>query len=199
MSEPILLGLSADARSERAWYCVRSQPKHEHIAAASLRLLEGIEVFNPRIRMRKVTRRGPVWFNEALFPNYVFARFELRAHLHQVRHAMGVSGVVHFGDRWPGVAESEIEALRQCMEGGEVKTEAEQLGPGDEVTVVARAFYGVPATVLKTMPSKQRVRVLLEILGRTTVVEVANDAVVPVWRNPASFQVAAVRTALVLN
>lgn len=193
MNEVFLPVLPADTSCQRAWFCVRSQPKHEHIATASLRLLEGVEVFCPRIRMRKVTRRGPVWFNEALFPNYVFARFDLRAHLHQVRHSMGVSGVVHFGDRWPTVAEREIEALRQCLD-GEVKSEPEQLFPGDEVTLVAKAFYGVPATVLTAMPGKQRVRVLLDILGRTTVMEVASDAVVPVWRNPASFQAAAARS-----
>ena len=33
------------------WYCLRSQPKHEHIAAAQLRRSMGIEVFCPRVRI----------------------------------------------------------------------------------------------------------------------------------------------------
>src|SRR5260221_229769 len=32
-------------RAEPAWYCLRSQPKHEHIAAAYLRLLDGVTDF----------------------------------------------------------------------------------------------------------------------------------------------------------
>jgi len=61
-----------------AWFCVRSQPKHEHIAAARLRE-SGLEVFLPRIRFKKHSVRGPVWVTEALFPNYLFARFDFRA------------------------------------------------------------------------------------------------------------------------
>lgn len=169
----------------RAWYCVRTQPKHEHIVAASLRLLEDVEVFNPRIRQRRLTRRGPVWFTEALFPNYVFARFELERCLSAIRYAMGVSDVVHFGGRWPTIADSEVTALQECMAGQELKTFEVEFAPGDEVTLSEPAFYGVPAVVLASMPAKKRVKVLLDILGRSTVAEVSWDSVVPVWRNPA--------------
>src|ERR1039458_7771599 len=60
-----------------AWFCIRSQPKHEHIAAAHLKREPGIEVYLPRVRFKRATRRGPVWFTEAFFPNYLFARFDL--------------------------------------------------------------------------------------------------------------------------
>lgn len=60
-----------------AWFCLRSQPKHEKIAATHLlRTIAGIEVFSPRLRIRRQTRRGVVWFVEALFPGYLFARFD---------------------------------------------------------------------------------------------------------------------------
>jgi hypothetical protein len=36
-----------------AWFCLRSQPRHEHIAARQLALMEDIEVFNPRIRFAR--------------------------------------------------------------------------------------------------------------------------------------------------
>jgi transcriptional antiterminator RfaH len=172
----------------RAWYCVRTQPKHEHIVAASLRLLEDVEVFNPRIRQRRLTRRGPVWFTEALFPNYVFARFELEASLASIRYAMGVSDVVHFGGRWPTIADSEVAALQECMAGQELKTFDVEFSPGDEVTLSEPAFYGVPAVVLASLPAKKRVKVLLDILGRQTIAEVSWDSVVPVWRNPAGLK-----------
>ncbi|MBI2924445.1 MAG: hypothetical protein HYY24_01940 [Verrucomicrobia bacterium] len=177
--------------SAAAWFCVRSQPKHEHIVAGGLRRLPGVEVFHPHIRQRRITRRGPVWFTEALFPNYVFARFELQAHLHQVRYATGVSNVVHFGDRWPTIAESEIEELRRCMDESEMHTPLETLSPGDKVTIVNKAFYGIPAMVLKNLPAKQRVQVLLEILGQGTVVDVKLEEIVPVQRVPAALQLAA--------
>src|SRR5271154_6203505 len=98
-----------------AWFCLRSQPKHEHIAAARLRLQPGIEVFVPRIRFRRTTRRGPVWVTEALFPNYLFARFDWKTSLRTVHHSPGVSGVVHFGVHWPTIANEVINELRATL------------------------------------------------------------------------------------
>ena len=57
------------------WFCVRTQPKHEHIAAAGLQRRLNVNCFAPRLRYRKMTRRGAVWFVEAMFPGYLFAEF----------------------------------------------------------------------------------------------------------------------------
>jgi hypothetical protein len=58
-----------------SWFCLRSQPKREHIAAACLRQMSDVEVFCPRVRLRKRTNRGLVWFVESMFPGYLFSRF----------------------------------------------------------------------------------------------------------------------------
>ena len=50
----------AELNTGVAWFCLRSQPKHEHIAAGHLRQIEGVEVFNPRIRFTRPTRVGPI-------------------------------------------------------------------------------------------------------------------------------------------
>src|SRR5437763_14645592 len=117
------------AQSGPAWFCLRSQPKHEHIAAAHLKK-EGIEVYLPRIRFRRSTRQGPVWFTEALFPNYLFARFELASCVRKVRHARGVRGVVHFGDQWPRIPDAVIEDLRKTIASDLPHTIPEALKPG---------------------------------------------------------------------
>src|ERR1043166_9701891 len=80
-----------------AWFCLRSQPKHEHIAARHLRQIENVEVFNPRIRFPRSTPAGKVIVTESMFPNYLFARFDWKLLLTRVHYAPGVSGVVHFG------------------------------------------------------------------------------------------------------
>jgi len=43
-----------------AWYCARTKPKHEHIVAAGLKRNLGLEVFHPRLRIERPTRRGVV-------------------------------------------------------------------------------------------------------------------------------------------
>jgi len=45
------------------------------------------------------------------------------------------------------------------------------------VTLAGGAFAGMSAYVLKSLPAKKRVQILLEILGRHTTVEVERDSV----------------------
>ena len=97
------------------WFCLRSRPKHEHIAAAHLRMMAGVEVFLPRVRFKRSTRQGLAWVTEALFPNYLFARFDWQQSLRQVQAARGVAGVVHFGDRWPVVETAVIVDLQSSV------------------------------------------------------------------------------------
>jgi transcriptional antiterminator RfaH len=108
-------------RAESAWYCLRSRPKHEHIAAAHLRMLEGVTVFCPRIRFKRATRRGIVWFTEAMFPGYLFGRFELAEMHRHVQCAHGVGGIVRFGNRYPTIEERALAQLRDQTGVTEVK------------------------------------------------------------------------------
>ncbi len=154
-----------------AWYCVRSQPKHEHIAALHLTKDQALEVYLPRIRFKRATRRGPVWFTEALFPNYLFVRFELAQSLRRVCHTRGVRGVVHFGHRWPVVPEAVVREMREALGNEQVHVIRESLQPGEEVRITGSAFDGLRGIVTRVIPSRERVAVLLDFLGRQTTVE----------------------------
>jgi transcriptional antiterminator RfaH len=160
------------------WFCLRAQPKHEHIAAAHLRDLAGVEVFLPRIRFKRATRRGTAMVTEALFPNYLFARFNWQTSLRQVQHARGVRGVVHFGERWPTIDEAIIADLRQAVGDTELCVIPAELAPGDAVEIASGNFQGLEAVVTRVMPNRERVAVLMEFLGRQTSIELPADAVI---------------------
>jgi transcriptional antiterminator RfaH len=160
-----------------AWYCARTKPKHEHIAAANVRRNLGLEVFHPRLRMERATRRGVVRVVEPLFPCYIFVRCAIEKALNDIRYANGVSSMVHFADRIPSVSDSVIEDLQQCFSTEEPILVEEQIVPGAEVVLAGGAFAGMQACVLRVMPSRQRVQVLLDILGRPTEVEVDRRSV----------------------
>src|SRR5690349_23526618 len=81
------------------WFCLRAEPKREHLAAVALRRQFGIECLSPRLRFRKLTQRGPVWFVEAMFPGYLFAKFVYPTQHRAVESSHGVRGIVRFGDR----------------------------------------------------------------------------------------------------
>jgi transcriptional antiterminator RfaH len=163
--------------AEPGWYCLRSQPKHEHIAAAHLRLLEGVAVFCPRLRFKRATRQGLVWVTEAMFPGYLFARFEL-AEMHlRVRYAHGVSGIVRFADRYPTIEEEALAQLRDHTGAAEVKQLGYELSEGDQVQIVGGAFVGLEAVVTRVLSAKERVRVLMDFLGRKMEAEVQCSSV----------------------
>lgn len=164
----ILKNMSADFK--KAWYCARTKPKHEHIAAANLSRNLGLEVFNPRLRMERATRRGVVRATEPLFPCYVFVQC-FNSAWNDIRYITGVSSLVQFGDRIPSVPDSVIQELRECFDAQESLAVEDRLFPGAEVSVAEGAFCGFQAIVLRSLPAKRRVQVLLDILGRPTLVE----------------------------
>ena len=149
-----------------AWYCARTKPKHEHIAAANVRKNLKLPVFHPRLRMERATRRGVVRAIEPLFPCYIFIRCLLEESLQEIQHTNGISSLVHFGHRIPTVPESVIEELQACFESEEPMSVQDHLAPGDEVVFADGAFAGVRTVVLRLLPARQRVQVLLDILGR---------------------------------
>ena len=153
------------------WFCLKSQPKHEHIAAAHLRQNSAVEVFLPRVRFKRATRQGTVWVTEALFPGYLFARFDWQSSLRLVQHSRGVRGVVHFGERWPAIPESVIRELQQAIGADEPRTIPENFNPGDEVEITGGAMRGLRAIVTRVMPGRERIAVLMEFLGRQTMIE----------------------------
>jgi transcriptional antiterminator RfaH len=154
-----------------AWFCVRTHPKHEHIAAAHLRQDRDIEVFLPRLRYKRSTRSGMAWVTEALFRDYLFARFDLDSTLRRVQGARSVRGVVHFGFRWPTIPENIIADLQAAMGGQDVRLIDETLSPGDLVQIGGGPMHGLEGVVSRVMPARERVAVLLEFLGRQTMVE----------------------------
>jgi len=161
-----------------AWYCARTKPKHEHIAAANLRKNLNLEVFHPRLRIERATQRGVVRIIEPLFPCYIFVHCAIEEKANEIKHSNGISSLVHFGHTIPKVADSIIEELQECFDAEEPMTVENRLSPGDEVTVADGAFSGMRAFVLRNMQARKRVQILLDILGRPTPVEVDRISVV---------------------
>ena len=157
---------------ELPWYCVKTLPKKEHLAAAGLRKRLGIECFAPRLRARKLTRRGAIWYVEAMFPGYFFAQFDHATQRRLVEHASGVSGLVQFGEKLATIDTPTIDRLRQRMQDDEVVTINPEIQVGQEVQIAQGPLQGLEVLVTQVLPASERVRVLLEFLGRSVQVEV---------------------------
>lgn len=172
------VGTMAEVAKGTAWFCVRTHLKHEHIAAAHLERTGLVEVFHPRIRFTRSTRRGLVAFVESLFPNYVFAKFDWEQSLNLVQYTAGVAGVVHFGNDWPTIPSSVVEDL--CSFFGEESVRQIPSAPdvGESVVISAGIFAGLEAVVTRVLPGQDRVAVLMDFLGRQSSVELRTTDVI---------------------
>ena len=124
-----------------------------------------------------MTRRGLVRVAEPLFPCYIFVRCVVEECASEIQHLSGISKLVEFGGRYPRVADAIIEELKACFGQSDIIALDGCPAPGDEVMVAAGAFAGMGAQVLKSLPAKKRVQILLEILGQPTTVEVGSEAI----------------------
>ena len=156
------------------WYCVRTQPKREAIAAAQVVLLDGVDVFAPRIRFRRNTKRGKVWFEEALFPGYIFARFDMLNNCRAVSSAVGVRGLVRFSGECAQISNAIVEALRaeQVDECLPRVVDEPVMVQGDEAQVVAGAFIGLHAVITNVLSGGERVKILMKLMGTAVEAEI---------------------------
>ncbi len=163
---------------EPAWFCVRTRPKQEKISAQTLRSDVGVEVFSPFVRFKRARGKGTMWVTEALFPGYVFAKFDYVEQMRHVQSTRGVTKILGFGG-YPAVVPKEvIQAVRDSMPTSEeIIMIPDSVQPGDEVKIVSGPYAGIQTVVTRIMPARQRVSILLEILGSEREVEVDAEAV----------------------
>jgi transcriptional antiterminator RfaH len=163
--------------SEPVWFCLKTQPKREHLGATALRRQFGVECFSPRLRFRKMTQRGPVWFVEAMFPGYLFAKFVYSTQHRAVESSHGIRGIVHFGDRLATLPENIVAALQSRVGEEEIVTVDCSLKVGQSVEIIEGPFQGLEVVVTHLLPAKDRIRVLFEFLGRSMEMEVSTAKV----------------------
>ncbi|MDF7825397.1 transcription termination/antitermination NusG family protein [Pontiellaceae bacterium B12227] len=158
------------------WYCVRTKPKKERMAAANMAALHGLEVFCPQIRFRRKTARGPVWFQEAMFPGYMFARFDMFENKRLVSYSPGVLNLPTFNGRYVPVPESVIKTIQKDLDDNGSVDAGMPLEVGEETTVLEGSMRGLKVKVIKVMTAEARVAVLLEMLGTLVEAEFPVDA-----------------------
>ena len=161
------------------WFCLHTRPKNENLTCQFLRNDIEAEIFCPFIRFQRARRTGKAWVTEAMFPGYVFARFSYPALHRQVQATRGVVKIVRFGHRTAIVPDEIIAALRGSLEDNQTIVIEAGIQPGEEVNLVEGPFRGLRAIVTKILPAKDRIAVLLELLGIEREVEVPIYSVLP--------------------
>lgn len=136
-----------------------------------------MQAFCPRIAYRKKTKRGVVRFVEPLFPNYIFVLCEIHQHLRHIMAMQGIRSVVKYGERIPSLTPDFIQELDQYFV-EEIKEIADpDFEPGEQVVLAEGPFADLHAIVASYTPAQDRIRVLLDFLGRDITIEVPRGQV----------------------
>jgi transcriptional antiterminator RfaH len=161
------------------WYCIHTAPKQENKVAQILQREVDLEVFAPRIRFRRMRAGSPLWTTEALFPGYLFARFDYLARRRQINAIPGVTSIVHFGDQAISVDNAIVAELRAMVRDNETIEITAEPTAGDEVVIASGPMSGLRVLVTRVLPARQRIAVLLELLGTFREVEIEKGRVLP--------------------
>jgi transcriptional antiterminator RfaH len=172
---PAATGSAAVATAEddgTAWYVVHTKPRQEDRVVSWIRLRAALPTFCPKLAILR--RRGArrVTLVEPLFPSYLFVRMTLDASCWDaVRWAPGVRRILGAEDTPSPVPPEAVRLLRaRCGEDGIVR-HGPQWRRGETVRVVRGPFEGLVGILDRPATRTHRVRVLLQLLGCPTPVE----------------------------
>jgi transcriptional antiterminator RfaH len=159
------------------WYALYTKPKKERQVDALLRE-QGIETYLPTVQRKARRRDRPD--RVVYFPCYLFARLDLGdTPRSSIAWMPGVRHIVSFGERPAAVADEIVELLRGRLEGIE-ETGYGDLKQGDRVRITSGPLRELEAIFDQPLSAADRVRVLLDVMGRMTPVEIDGSEIAPI-------------------
>lgn len=151
----------------RVWAVVAVQPRKERQVEDGL-ARDRLTCYCPRL-----APRGADLAPRPLFPGYCFVWLSPRLELAAVRRQPGVLRPLLFNEQLACI-EPELVDRWKAREGGRGFLAPDAPPPfrrGQRVKFTDGVFAGLGATVLEVLPSRERVRLLLEHLGGSLQVE----------------------------
>lgn len=162
-------GQERDLGDMEHWYALYTKPKKEHQVATYLRG-QGIETYLPTVQ-RKVRRRDRP-DRVVYFPCYLFARIDFKVvPRSSIAWMPGIRRIVCFGEQPAVVDDQVVRLIRRRLESIE-EVGYGQLRQGDPVRIRAGPLRDLEAIFDCPLSSADRVRILLNVVGRMTPVEI---------------------------
>ena len=159
------------------WYLAYTKPRQEPIAQVNL-VQQAFDAYLPLYKKFKKTEQGPVAQYEPMFPRYIlFKPSKPEQSISAVRSTKGIATIVRFGFEPAQLHDDLVQRIRQLEQDRNQATlqEISNLKVGQTVRLKHNALGGVEGLIQSV--SSKRVAVLLEILGRPTVVQLEHHQV----------------------
>ena len=155
---------------DKQWCAVYTKPQKEEFAELNLRL-RGIDTFFPKLFVPKSAKRKKQVVS--LFPSYLFVRLKLFSDEHSsVIWCPGVKRLLSFNGT-PAIVEESLMGflMRQGGPDGIISARC-NVTVGQQVAIDGGPFDGLVGIIQEPPNAKGRVKVLLQLLKRSTKVDV---------------------------
>ena len=163
------------------WYAVHTQPRKENVASQHL-FRQGFDVYLPQHMERRRHARRVDWIKSPFFPRYLFVGINAEnKRWRSIHSTVGVSYLVQFGDRPVEVSPDIIDELQAHEDtNGLIKLDSKSLyKPGDKVQILDGTFDDIVG-VLEHLDDKERVTMLLNLMGRQVRIKTTLDKIAAV-------------------
>ncbi len=170
---------------EKAWYVLHTYSGHENKVKANLeKRIKATEMEEKIFRIlvpmeekieikqgkRKITQKK-------VFPGYVLVEMKMSEDSwYIVRNTPGVTGFVSAGTKPVPLREDEIGDILKEMGESQPKIDI-KFKPGQSVRVIDGAFQNQAGEVQEVYPEKGKVRVMIDMFGRDTPIELEYNQV----------------------
>lgn len=172
----------AEKPAEKRWYIVHTYSGHEQKAkqalleAARLKGKEGLfdEILIPEEQVVEVVKGEKRTSKRKFFPGYILVRMVLNDETwHIVRETPRITGFVGGGGNKPTpISDEEVARMTAQIKEGAVKPKPKiKFEEGENVRVISGPFANFQGFVDEVRPDKEKVRVMVQVFGRATPVE----------------------------
>jgi transcriptional antiterminator RfaH len=156
------------------WYALYTQPRKER-QVHSLLEEQGFETYLPTVQ-RKVRRRDRPDL-VVYFPCYLFARLDFKdTPQSSIAWMPGIRRIVSFGEQPAIVAKELVDLIRERL-GDADEVGYPRLKQGDRVRFCSGPLRDLDAIFDRPLSSTDRIRVLLNVMGRMTAVDTDYSAI----------------------
>lgn len=158
------------------WYLIRTKSNRERFVRERLSHMIP-EVFVPMLKLPATRSRRTSSSLVPLFPQYVFARFDISAHYFDICYMPGVAGFVCAGQEPLAVAEAIVDSVRSRCTNEILQLKPSPFLRGQQVRVVGGPFSDFEAIFESYLSGAKRVAILIETIegaGLRVVADASN-------------------------
>jgi transcription antitermination factor NusG len=152
------------------WYVIQTKPKKE-LEAESYLSTKGVEIFNPLMETFALRNGGMNKELRALFPGYIFGKFDLEQNYPLVRWARGVRKVLGFGGYPTPISEEVVTTIKERTDAQGIMRVKHHFEPNDVVRIKTGPLRDLLGVFERWLSDSERVRILLSLIGYQPVVE----------------------------